>query len=123
MGNLTKCVICGKEYNYCPNCAGTNGWRLYTDTHEHYQIFTIFQQYNSEVFDKEKASEAFKAMGITADSDLSNLKPNIMASVVILGTDISQTSNQVFHFVSFNLSPSAEKPCKNSHLICLLYFE
>lgn len=86
MGNLTKCVICGKEYNYCPNCAGTNGWRLYTDTHEHYQIFTIFQQYNSEVFDKEKASEAFKAMGITADSDLSNLKPNIVNDILEIVT-------------------------------------
>lgn len=82
MSNLTKCVICGEKYNYCPNCAGTNGWRLYTDTHEHYQIFTIFQQYNAGVFTKEDARKAFEKIGITVDSDLSGLKPNIVQDIL-----------------------------------------
>ena len=86
MANLTKCLICGEKYNYCPNCAGTNGWRLYTDTHEHYQIFMVFQQYNSGVFNKEQARLAFEKIGITADSDLSKLKQNVAKDIMDIVT-------------------------------------
>ena len=86
MANLTKCIICGNKYNYCPNCANTNGWKLYTDTHEHYQIFMIFQQYNAGVFNKEQARAAFKEIGITADTDLSKLKDNIAKDIMDIVT-------------------------------------
>ena len=36
MANLTKCMICGEKYAYCPNCANTHAWRFYADTYEHY---------------------------------------------------------------------------------------
>ena len=81
MANLTQCAICGKEYNYCPSCAGTHAWKFYTDTHEHYQIFTILKQYGANVFSLEDARIAFENIGITEGSDLSNLKPRIAEKI------------------------------------------
>jgi hypothetical protein len=81
MANLAKCLICGEKYNYCPSCAGTHAWKFYTDTHEHYQIYMIIDQYNSKVYSKDDARIAFENIGITADSDLSNLKPSIAEQI------------------------------------------
>lgn len=81
MANLTKCLICGEKYSYCPNCANTHGWKFYTDTHEHYQIYMIIEQYNSKMYSKDDARIAFENIGITADSDLSNLKPSIAEQI------------------------------------------
>lgn len=81
MANLTKCLICGEKYNYCPSCSGTHAWKFYTDTHEHYQIYMIIEQYNSKLYSKDDARIAFENIGITADSDLSNLKPSIAAQI------------------------------------------
>ena len=81
MANLTKCLICGEKYNYCPSCAGTHAWKFYTDTHEHYQIYMIIEQYNSKLYSKDDARIAFENIGITADSDLSNLKPSIAEQI------------------------------------------
>lgn len=78
MANLNKCAICGAEYSYCPNCAGSHAWRFYTDTHEHYQIYMIIKQYRSGVFDKDAARIAFHNIGITDVSSLSGLKENII---------------------------------------------
>lgn len=81
MANLTKCLICGEKYNYCPSCSGTHAWRFYTDTHEHYQIYMIIEQYNSKLYSKDDARIAFENIGITADSNLSNLKPSIAEQI------------------------------------------
>lgn len=78
MANLNKCAICGTEYSYCPNCAGSHAWRFYTDTHEHYQIYMIIKQYSSGIFDKNEARIAFNNIGITDTSNLNGLKDNIV---------------------------------------------
>lgn len=81
MANLTKCLICGEKYSYCPSCAGTHAWKFYTDTHEHYQIYMIIEQYNAKLYSKDDARIAFENIGITADSDLSKLKPSIAEQI------------------------------------------
>lgn len=80
MAHLTKCSICGSEYAYCPNCAGTHAWKFYTDTHEHYQIFMAIKQYGL-THDKEEARIALENIGITANSDLSAYKPKIAEKI------------------------------------------
>jgi len=76
MGNLTKCSICGAEYTYCPNCAGSHAWKFYTDTHEHYQIFLVLKNYGTDL-DKDKARIELENLGITSDTDFSVFKPKI----------------------------------------------
>lgn len=77
MANLTKCIICGKQYTYCPNCANTHGWRFYTDSYEHYQIYMAITQYKDGFMTKEDARTILNGLGIKSNSDLSNLKSNI----------------------------------------------
>ena len=81
MANLTRCLICGEKYNYCPNCANTHAWKFYADTHEHYQIFMIMQEYNANPQNKEDARIKLENIGITVDTDLSNLLPEVAAQI------------------------------------------
>ena len=93
MANLTKCRICGEKYNYCPNCANTHAWKFYTDTYEHYQIHMILDGYKTKLYDKEKACEMFERLGITAESDLSSLLPEIsdfIKKIVTVETEIKE---------------------------------
>jgi len=41
----------------------------------------IIEQYNSKLYSKDDARIAFENIGITADSDLSNLKPSIAEQI------------------------------------------
>lgn len=97
MANLTNCAICGAEYSYCPSCAGSRAWRFYTDTHEHYQIFTTLKQYSSGVFNKEDACKALINLGITVDSDLSEFKPKVAEKIkrIIIVEDKSDEDKTV----------------------------
>lgn len=89
MANLIKCCICGAEYAYCPNCANTHAWKFYTDTHEHYQVFMILQQY-SVTKDKEEARIALGNIGITEKSDLDIFKPKIAEKIRAIFEDSEQ---------------------------------
>ena len=80
MANLTKCIICGEEYAYCPNCDNTHAWKFYTDTHEHYQIYMALQQYKMKR-DKEESRINFENIGITSDTDLSGFLPEVSAFI------------------------------------------
>lgn len=81
MANVTTCMICGKKYNYCPNCAKTHGWNFYADTREHYQIYMILEEVNCKICSIEEAKIQFNNIGITSDTDLSDLKPNVAGQV------------------------------------------
>lgn len=80
MADLTRCLICGKEYHYCPNCSKTHGWMFYCDTREHYQIFQVIDQYASKnpVLTIKEAKAQLENIGITADTDVSDLRPKIV---------------------------------------------
>lgn len=69
---LKECTICGKEYESCPKCENTRGWKFYTDTPEHYQVHAILCDFRNGVYDIESAKKAFSdTLGISAESDLS----------------------------------------------------
>jgi hypothetical protein len=38
------CVICGKQYKACVDCAKYGGWKALCDTPDHYRIYEIIQQ-------------------------------------------------------------------------------
>ncbi len=81
MANLTSCAICGKKYNYCPSCSRTHAWKFYTDTHQHYQIYMIIEELNSGVFSICEAKTALENIGITANTDLSGIKPSVAEQI------------------------------------------
>lgn len=75
----TNCWICGKEYNYCPNCEEYGSWRATACTSEHYQIHEVITEFREKVIDEKEATQLLSNIGITADSDLNNLLPSITA--------------------------------------------
>ena len=77
----TNCWICGREYNYCPNCEEYGSWRATACTSEHYQIHEIITELHEKVIDEKEATQLLSNIGITADSDLNNLLPSVTARI------------------------------------------
>lgn len=42
---VRDCKVCGNSYNTCYSCEKERSWRLHTDTHEHYYIWTVLMDY------------------------------------------------------------------------------
>lgn len=84
MANLKKCSVCGKEYNYCPNCEKLHSWRFYACEHEHYQIHMTLDGYRSGVYSKKDVVEYFETIGITSDGDLSYLLPEVERDIRLI---------------------------------------
>ena len=57
-----RCAICGVEYEICVSCEKINGWRVHTDTAEHYEYLCILMEYKVQG-DAEKAYKALAARG------------------------------------------------------------
>jgi hypothetical protein len=81
MSTKPKCFVCGKEHDYCPTCSKTHGWKFFACTHEHFQIYITITDYVAENITKEEAKERFKNIGITAETDLSDLIPVVANKV------------------------------------------
>ena len=75
--NLAECWLCGGKHEYCPTCGQTHGWKYIACTREHYQIIITKRQFESGVLSREQAIEAFEALGVKADSDLSWMIPEV----------------------------------------------
>lgn len=69
--NNKTCIICGKQYKYCPNCAefiNQPTWRALCDTDNCHTIFRIVTDYHFGIYDDDSAKIALK------DCDLSVVK-------------------------------------------------
>lgn len=84
MADKKKCSVCGKEYNYCPNCEKTHSWKFYACEHEHYQIHMTLDSYRGNVFSKKDVIEYFETIGITPDKDLSFLLPEVERDIRLI---------------------------------------
>lgn len=64
------CLICGKQYIYCPNCGGGNKeetWRYLYDSEDCMEVFNILSRYINKHIDKEEAKSQYKALKISKD--------------------------------------------------------
>lgn len=78
MAKKLKCWICGAEHDYCPTCGDTHGWKYVADTHEHYQIYLVMNDFRSGIITKEEANDLFaKKCDIRAENDLSWMIPEV----------------------------------------------
>lgn len=54
------CIICGKGYHACDDCAKIKAfkpWRTLADTPEHFQIYSVLQDYNNKLISRTEARE------------------------------------------------------------------
>jgi len=62
------CIVCGTGYHACDTCQEIKGiapWRAYTDTVEHYKIFSVLQDYNGKKISAEDAKTKLDNCDIT----------------------------------------------------------
>jgi len=67
---MRSCIICGKEYRYCPNCGADNKdetWRYLYDSEECMNVFNILSNYKNNHIDKEDARDQFEALKVSKD--------------------------------------------------------
>ena len=91
--NLIDCWLCGAVHEYCPTCGQTHGWKYSACTREHYQILMAKREYEAGVFTKEQAIDTLKQYGVTAESDLSWMIPEVEKEIrgIIGDKPIKQT--------------------------------
>ena len=81
MSKQIKCWVCGKLHDYCPTCGQTHGWKYVADTPECYQIYMTLSEVESGILSQKEAVDRFASLGITAEKNLSWLRPHIEKGV------------------------------------------
>lgn len=75
MANNRKCILCKKEYNYCPNCNKDRNkptwYRLYCSQACH-DIFDILNNYNFKLITKEEAKMLLSKCDLSIVSELND---------------------------------------------------
>ena len=62
------CVLCGKGYHACDSCNEIKSlapWRVFTDTIEHYKIFSVLKDFNNHVISKDEARELLSNLDLS----------------------------------------------------------
>lgn len=60
--NNRRCIVCGKEYNYCPSCseANTPSWKSIYHDENCKKVFAVASWYLSGSITKEQAKSKFE---------------------------------------------------------------
>lgn len=94
--NLKHCWICGTEYKYCEKCDPLHSWKSVACTPNHYQVVMIIDEHRDGVITSKEATEKFKNIGITLDSDFSEYLPEVaihIKTIISKGTVVSTEHN------------------------------
>ena len=76
MSVIRKCVCCGKEYDYCPNCAKKEqpSWMFAYCSEGCKELFNIVSAYNSKRIGKPAVQAYVKGHAITPDKYVDSVK-------------------------------------------------
>ena len=75
MGYRRICHTCGKEYEYCPNCAAFESqpkWRANWDTEECKDVWNILVRYNTEKISVAEVKSVLNSYGVVNYSKYSS---------------------------------------------------
>lgn len=87
---MTKCVVCGTEYEGCQYCDRLNSWKKFTDTIEHYKIFWILKDFGEKKINKAAAKEKLENLNTTGWENWNAGSKNLMTE--IMSEDIDKTT-------------------------------
>ena len=75
MSEKRKCLCCGKEYDYCPNCGkASTPWKFNYDTEACKELFNIISAYNMNLVKENRVIDILNKYSIT---DFSIYRDNI----------------------------------------------
>lgn len=97
MAAILECWICGAKHEYCDVCGKTHGWKYIADTHEHYRIYMIIEEFKRGVLTKEEAVDRLSEYcGVNASDDLSWMLPHVERYIrEIIGDKIEKGNKPV----------------------------
>lgn len=75
MGFKRICHTCGKEYDYCPNCAAFDSlpkWKANWDTEECKDVWNILVRYNTEKLSAARVKSVLDSYGVVNYSKYSS---------------------------------------------------
>lgn len=75
------CIVCGEKYHFCDSCkdiASFTPWRTICDTAQHYQIFMIIKDYQTQNITSQEALQKLKMLHITR-KEIPTFKPSTQA--------------------------------------------
>lgn len=87
--NNHKCIVCGKEYRFCPNCTEFDKmprWMSLFCGDNCHDVFAVANDYEGGILTKEKAAEELKKLDLSArdkyHDSLKNSVDKILGEVV-----------------------------------------
>ena len=107
--NNAKCAICGRTYNYCPDCNNAKTftpWRTIVDTVEHYKIYLIIRDYTNGDINISEAKNELKRLDL---SDVDNFD-----------VDVKNAINKIINHNTVPKMKKASKVKENSEEIEIL---
>lgn len=69
MANNRKCLLCGSEYSYCPNCAKDRkrpSWLMSFDKEECKTVFETLSAYNMKLISVSNAKKTIKGIDVNS---------------------------------------------------------
>lgn len=65
---VAKCIVCGKEYKYCPDCGRVESYKTIADTALCYSVYLIIIEHRDKIIDDEKALSKLDEIGVTKNN-------------------------------------------------------
>lgn len=66
--NTKHCIICGTEYNYCPNCGSSDTyprWMYAFHSENCVNVWAVINDYKTGVLTKEQAKDELKSLDLS----------------------------------------------------------
>lgn len=93
---IRNCKVCGASYKTCYSCEKERSWKIHTDTHEHFYIWTVLMKYRTD-HDAKWAYSVLRKRGV----DFRNLTgftqgvQSLLAEIYALGHETGRSKKAI----------------------------
>lgn len=82
MAGKRKCIVCGAEYDYCPNCNNEQPrWRFLFDTKNCNDIWEVFNDYRTGQMNATQADKALKQLDLSKEADFNPIWKSLLIKI------------------------------------------
>lgn len=81
--NIHTCILCGKEYKYCPSCDyNLPAWKSIYDKEDCMTIFEVTRDYEHNLLTKEQAKEKIKDCDVSDKDNFFGNKKTLVEEIL-----------------------------------------
>lgn len=82
MAGMRKCIVCGTEYKYCPNCNEEEPrWRFLFDTKNCNDLWDVFNAYRTGQKDATQAEADLRQLDLSKEKDFDPVWKGILIKI------------------------------------------